>query len=271
MTGEMEHPTDEVRDSVRDWDERLRGMPPQDILRWAWEHFGEEAVFASSLGLEDQVLTDMIAQVAPGLPVFTLDTGRLFPESYDLIECTERRYGLRMHLYSPDVGELEQLVAEEGVNLFRRSVALRKRCCEVRKLRPLRRALSGGAAWLCGLRREQSVTRGGLSAVAWDGANDLVKVCPLHDWSLADVWGYVREHDVPYSPLHDKGFPSIGCACCTRAVAPGEDVRAGRWWWEQPEQRECGLHIHQDEDGRVRVGRACAPAGAASRDGNGSE
>ena len=229
MTDGLEHAAGDVRGGIRQWADRLRGASPPDVVQWAWETFGEEAVLASSLGLEDQVLVAMSARVAPGLSVFTLDTGRLFPETYDLIERTERRYGLRIRVYSPDAGELEQLVAEEGINLFRRSVSLRKRCCELRKVRPLQRALAGKVAWLCGLRSEQSVTREGLGAVAWDEANGLVKISPLYDWALADVWAYIKQHDVPYSVLHDRGFPSIGCACCTRAVAPGEDARAGRW------------------------------------------
>lgn len=224
------------------WQDELAGAAPEAILRWAARTFPGRVTFATSLGIEDQALTAMLAESSAEIPVFTLDTGRLFEESYQLIERTEDRYSLPIQIMFPQREAVEAMVAEHGVNLFRKSVELRKHCCGVRKIEPLRRALAGHEAWITGLRREQSVTRGDLQAVEWDAGNGLVKINPLIDWTEQQVWDYVRAHDVPYNPLHDQGFPSIGCACCTRAIQPGEDVRAGRWWWEQPEHKECGLH-----------------------------
>lgn len=212
------------------------------VLAAAAEHYAGRIAFASSLGAEDQVITHLIATLGLPIPIFTLDTGRLFEKTYDLVADTEARYGIRIAIYAPDGAEVERLVSNHGVNLFRDSVAARKRCCEVRKLGPLRRALGGLDAWVCGLRREQSVTREGVSAIEWDDGNGLVKVNPLVDWSEAEVWEFIRANNVPYNPLHDAGMPSIGCEPCTRAIAPGDDPRSGRWWWESAEQRECGLH-----------------------------
>lgn len=211
-------------------------------LAWAVERFAGRLVFATSLGAEDQVLTHMIAKGRLAIPVVTLDTGRLFPETYDLLAETERRYGLKIAVYAPDRDEVEAFANAHGVNAFRDSIDLRHECCRVRKLTALKRALAGRALWVCGLRRGQGVTRTGLDVLAADGLNGLLKLSPLADWDEARVWDYIRYYDVPYNLLHDRGFPSIGCACCTRAVKRTEDVRAGRWWWETPEHRECGLH-----------------------------
>ncbi len=221
---------------------RLAGLLTGAALREVLSAFSGKAALATSLGAEDQVLVDLLHREGLSLPIFTLDTGRLFPETHDLLARTEERYGCQIQVFLPEAAEVEAMVADGGVNLFRRDIASRRRCCEVRKLRPLARALAGQDLWVCGLRREQSVTRQQLQALEWDGANGLVKFNPLHDWTEAQVWDHIRRHDVPYNPLHDKGFPSIGCACCTRATATGEDPRAGRWWWELPEHRECGLH-----------------------------
>ncbi|MFW5769056.1 MAG: phosphoadenylyl-sulfate reductase, partial [Spirochaetota bacterium] len=179
---------------------------------------------------------------APEVPVFTLDTGRLFQETYDLIEETARKYGLEIEVLFPDRSEIESMVKEHGPNLFYYSVENRKLCCRLRKVHPLRRRLSELDAWICGLRREQSVTRTDIHPVEYDEANGLVKINPLVDWTEDRMHAYIREHSVPYNKLHDKGYPSIGCRPCTRAVKESEDVRAGRWWWENPESRECGLH-----------------------------
>jgi len=231
---------------IAEWRETLDVLSAEEILAWAADAFPGQISLASSLGVEDQVLTQMIAARRLPIGIFTLDTGRLFPEAYDLIAETTRRYSVAIRVYVPAAEDVETMVSAHGVNLFRDGVAERKRCCEVRKLRPLRRALSGSRAWVCGLRREQSVTRAEVEAIEWDEANGLVKINPLHAWTEADVWAYVREHDVVYNPLHDRGFPSVGCAPCTRAIEPGEDVRAGRWWWESAEHRECGLHAHRE-------------------------
>ncbi len=217
------------------------------ILQAAAERFGDRLAFASSLGAEDQVLTDIICRQGGEVTIFTLDTGRLPQETYDLIEQTNEKYDIRIKLMFPDKDAVETMVNEHGPNLFYNSVALRKRCCYVRKVEPLRRALAGLDAWITGQRREQSLTRARLNPVEWDESHGMVKINPLADWTHEQVWDYIQEHDVPYNKLHDCGYPSIGCAPCTRAVNLGEDIRAGRWWWEQPEHKECGLHIADDK------------------------
>ncbi|MBR1871006.1 MAG: phosphoadenylyl-sulfate reductase [Kiritimatiellae bacterium] len=211
-------------------------------LRQAADEYAGRLVFLSSLGAEDQVLTDMIARLGLAIPIATLDTGRLFPEIYSLIDTTQRRYRIKMKVYSPDRAKVEAFVEKHGINGFRDSLEARHECCAARKLDALRRALAGNALWVCGLRREQSPTRTDLKMLEDDTANGLKKLSPLIDWTERDVWDYIRDKRVPYNPLHDAGYPSIGCACCTRAVKRTEDVRAGRWWWESAEHKECGLH-----------------------------
>lgn len=201
-------------------------------------------VFASSLGAEDQVVIDLVAkspfrdQVAP----FVLDTGRLPEETYATLAKTEAHYGLRFAVYSPEAADVERVVCRYGINGFYHSLEARHACCEARKVLPLKRALAGQKAWITGLRRQQNVTRAQLEPKAWDEAHGLWKISPLWDWTHEEVWAYIRLYQVPYHPLHDAFYPSIGCAPCTRAVAVGEDPRAGRWWWEHAETRECGLH-----------------------------
>lgn len=203
----------------------------------------EPAVFANSFGAEDMVLTDLIARHALGIGIVSLDTGRLHQETYDLMQETADHYGIRIKVFFPRHELVEDYLAERGPNAFYDGVELRKQCCNIRKMEPLKRALSGRKAWITGLRREQSPTRSDLAVSEFDVANGLQKFNPLLDWSLIDVWSYIREHGVPYNALHDRGFPSIGCAPCTRAVTVGEDIRAGRWWWESPATKECGLHV----------------------------
>lgn len=229
--------------SVSELQRQAEGLGPEELLRWAQERFRGRLAAATSLGAEDQVLTDMIARAAPGIELFTLDTGRLHQETYDVLEATHQRYGLEIRVLFPDPADVEPLTTAHGPNSFRRGIAERKLCCQARKVKPLRRRLASLDAWLTGLRREQAVSRAALASVEWDEGNGLVKINPLAEWSQEQVWEYIRRHDVPYNALHDHGYPSIGCACCTRAVAPGEDVRSGRWWWELPEQKECGLHV----------------------------
>ena len=230
------------QDALARMQREVLGRPAEEALAWGAGAFAGKIAFATSLGLEDQVITAMIAQQGLALPIFTLDTGRLFQETYDLIERTEFKYKLKIRIMFPDREEVEQMVGAHGVNCFRESVELRKMCCGIRKINPLRRALDGNDAWITGLRREQSVTRTEVGELDWDAGNGLYKLNPLIEWSEQQTWDYVRANKVPYNPLHDKGFPSIGCASCTRAIAPGEDIRAGRWWWESPEHKECGLH-----------------------------
>ncbi len=220
----------------------LEGKSVQEIIKMVAAKFPGRTGFSTSLGLEDQVLTRIIAQTAPSIYIFTLDTGRLFPETYDLLDITQKRYKIRINTYFPDFAAVEKMVNEKGINLFYESVGNRKLCCHIRKIEPLKRALVGMDVWISGLRRDQSVTRQEAKLVEWDSNHQRIKVNPLIDWSLEEVWDEIREHNIPYNPLHDKGYPSIGCLPCTRAVEPGEDIRAGRWWWEHPQHKECGLH-----------------------------
>ena len=198
-------------------------------------------VFTTSFGIEDQAITHAIFSQAIAIDVVTLDTGRLFPETYELWARTERRYGRRIPAFYPDRVGVESLVACQGINGFYTTVAARKTCCHVRKVEPLRRALAGATAWITGLRADQSDERAGISFAAVDPHHRLIKVNPLFDWTRERVLSFIAEHGIPYSPLHDQGFVSIGCAPCTRAIRAGEPERAGRWWWEQ-ERKECGLH-----------------------------
>jgi phosphoadenosine phosphosulfate reductase len=201
------------------------------------------AAFACSFGAEDMVLLDIVVRTRSPVAVFTLDTGRLPQETYDLMQTARAMYrGLMIETYFPKAESVEAYVRENGVNGFYDSVALRERCCAVRKIEPLKRALAGKKSWITGLRREQSATRNAIAPIEWDAANGLEKVSPLAEWSSDDVWAYVKRFDVPTNALHRKGYPSIGCAPCTRAVEPHEDPRAGRWWWENAASRECGLH-----------------------------
>lgn len=213
-------------------------------------------VFANSLGAEDMVLTDMIWKENLDIGIFSLDTGRLPAETYELMAAAERHYGKRLQVFAPRHDTVQDFVGNFGINGFYDSVEARKACCHARKIEPLQRALAGKQAWITGLRAAQSPTRDKLKVVAFDNANNLVKISPLADWSEREVWVYLRANRVPYNALHDRGFPSIGCGPCTRAVAPGEDVRAGRWWWENPETKECGLHL---VDGKlVRIAKVGA-------------
>lgn len=216
-------------------------LQPIELIEWAVRTYGDQVALASSFGAEDMVVIDLASRVQPQLRVFTLDTGRLHPETYQLMEEVERRYRLKLDVYYPDTEEVEKMVRTHGINLFYDSVEKRKLCCKVRKVIPLERALSGLSAWVTGLRREQSPSRLEASRVEVEPSGR-VKVNPLVDWSHEEVWNYIRENGVPYNKLHDRGFPSIGCAPCTRAVKAGEDFRAGRWWWEET-NKECGLHV----------------------------
>lgn len=208
-------------------------------------HKGRIAL-ASSYGAEDQVLTDIMVKIDPIAKIFSLDTGRLPEETYALMDQTNRKYGINVEVFCPDRTALEELYKSQGINGFRESIENRKACCQVRKLEPLRRALSGLEVWITGLRRSQSPTRETMQLVEWDAANGLIKLNPLIEWSEQMVWDYIHENKVPYNVLHDQGYPSIGCAPCTRAIREGEDLRAGRWWWENPEHKECGLHLKRN-------------------------
>ena len=201
------------------------------------------AAFANSLGAEDMVLTDLIVKARLPIEIFSLDTGRLPAETYDLMAKVRSRYGIALRLYYPRNEALEDYTREHGINAFYESVDMRKACCHIRKVEPLSRALAGKKAWITGMRAEQSSTRAELPLQAFDEANGLEKFNPLAAWREKEVWAYIKLNDVPYNALHDRFYPSIGCAPCTRAITPGEDVRAGRWWWEDPASKECGLHV----------------------------
>jgi len=203
----------------------------------------QPSAFACSFGLEDMVLLDLIAKSAPRIEVFTLDTGRLPDETHALLDLVRDTYTVPIKTYFPDATQVEEWVAQNGTNGFYRSMAQRQQCCGIRKVIPLGRALKGRKAWITGLRREQSNARQTLDIQEWDKGNGLHKFSPLLDWTLDDVWAYVKQYKVPYNALHDRGYPSIGCAPCTRAIEPGQDFRAGRWWWEQTGAKECGLHV----------------------------
>ena len=226
---------------------RFAGARPYDLLRFALETYGDGLRIACSLGVEDMVVLHEAARAAADLGkvprVFLLDTGRLHQETYDLLDRARAKYGVPIEAYFPDTVRVEELVRRQGANGFYESIDARKECCGVRKMGPLARALAGATAWVTGLRREQSPTREGVAIVEADAqAPERLKLNPLAAWTEAEVWDFAKAHSVPTHALHARGFPSIGCAPCTRAIAPGEDVRAGRWWWESPEHKECGLH-----------------------------
>lgn len=206
-------------------------------------------VFANSLGAEDMLLSDLIWREQLSINIFSLDTGRLPAETYALIATAEKHYGQRIQLIFPRPEDVEACVIRYGINGFYDSIEARKACCHARKVEPLQRVLAGKGAWVTGLRAAQSATRTSVAPIAPDEANGLVKVSPLADWREEEVWAYIHAHNVPYNALHDQGYPSIGCAPCTRAIEPGEDIRAGRWWWENPQTKECGLHM---VDGRLQ-------------------
>src|SRR3989338_1140915 len=215
----------------------------EETLTNAIKEYYPHIKLASSFGLEDVALIDMISKLSPRIGVFTLDTGRLNEETYEVMDRIRARYDIEIESYFPDRAKVEALERAKGFYSFRQSVENRKECCGIRKVEPLGRALAGLKAWVTGLRREQSVTRSAVEQIEADEAHPgLVKINPLADWTLEQVWDYVKKNQVPYNQLHDRGYPSIGCAPCTRAVKPGEDIRAWRWWWENSEHKECGLH-----------------------------
>ena len=215
---------------------------PVEALQWLADRFSGQSVFSTSFGLEDQVITHLIFSNNLPIRVFTLDTGRNFQETYSTWSRTLERYQQPIAVYAPQAASLDQLLAEKGPNSFYESVENRKACCHVRKVEPLQRALQHQHLWITGIRAEQSPNRQDMTSLEWDAAFSLLKYHPLFDWTFDQVRAYIHQHQIPYNPLHDKGFVSIGCAPCTRAIQPGEDFRAGRWWWEDASKKECGLH-----------------------------
>lgn len=228
---------------TQQYNQLLKGKTPQEILGFLHENNGGKMVFSSSMGAEDQVITHIIASLGINCNIFTLDTGRMFPETYELIEKTQARYKISIETYFPDARSVEQMVNEKGINLFYQSIENRKLCCNIRKTQPLQRALKGYDIWVTGLRRQQSPTRINMETFEWEPQFNMIKVNPLLEWSQEQMWQFIHDNKIPYNTLHNKGFASIGCQPCTRAIEKGEDIRAGRWWWEDPDSKECGLHI----------------------------
>lgn len=228
----------------------------RDIIAWAIEHIGRDKMaLASSLSIEDQAVTWLLQEQVRQPRVFSLDTGRLFPETYDVIDRTNKTYDLQFEILFPEADAVREMVEAKGINLFYDSVENRKQCCGIRKVQPLNKMLSTLDAWITGLRRDQAVTRTHLHKIQWDEDHHMVKINPIADWSYEQVWQFVREHNIPYNPLQDRHFPSIGCAPCTRPIQEGEDLRAGRWWWESPEHKECGLHVSSEQPPSIQIGK----------------
>ncbi|MEN5195608.1 phosphoadenylyl-sulfate reductase [Sphingobacterium sp. PCS056] len=223
--------------------ELLSGKQGVELLEAIAEHYPNQVVFSTSFGIEDQIITDWIGKSKVNIAVFTLDTGRLFKETYSLWSRTVERYALKIDTYYPNTEQIQEFVSQKGPNAFYESVENRKTCCYIRKIEPLQRALRGAKIWITGIRAEQSANRHDMDYIEYDQVNDIIKIHPLFDWTFDMVNDYIKGERIPYNVLHDKGFPSIGCAPCTRAVQEGEDFRAGRWWWEDQSKKECGLHV----------------------------
>lgn len=234
-----------LKDSVLSLQDRIAQLSIADALHLLADAFPGKLTFSTSFSMEDQVITDQVSKSGVPVTVFTLDTGRLFPETYSTWSRTLEHYKLTIDAYYPNAEKIQEFVRQYGPNAFYESVEHRKQCCHIRKVEPLKKALAGKAVWITGLRAEHSAGRNEMHLLEWDGVNQIIKYNPLLHWSTAQVWQYINEQQVPYNSLHDKGFISIGCAPCTRAVRAGEDFRAGRWWWEDQSKKECGLHVHQ--------------------------
>jgi phosphoadenosine phosphosulfate reductase len=232
-----------MEELIQTWKERFSKAPPEEVITFFNSEFGNSVCLSSSMSAEDQVLTDMLMKINPGFRIFTLDTGRLFPDTLNLIQKTRDQYKTDIEVIFPDYLLVQEMVRKKGINLFYESPEYRKLCCKIRKVEPLKRALTGMKAWVTGIRKDQTIDRFNTEIVEWDETHGLIKINPLYRWSDKMVWEYIRSNNVPYNELHDKGFPSIGCQPCTRAVAQGEDIRAGRWWWEDQGHKECGLHV----------------------------
>lgn len=230
----------------------LKNLSAEEGLAFIADQYGRRAKFSTSFGIEDQVITHLIASQSLSIEIFTLDTGRLFQETYDVFDLTKQKYNINIATYFPDHSKVEELLRQKGPNSFYQSVENRKECCFIRKVEPLQRALRDASVWITGLRSDQSANRNKMSIVEWDEQHHVIKYNPLLYWSSEDVNSFIERNSVPVNSLHKKGFPSIGCAPCTRAVLPGEDARAGRWWWESS-NKECGLHEHQTRQSRATV------------------
>ena len=229
-------------EQIENLNKEFQDSTPQEVISFFLSNYPDEIAFATSLGIEDQVITEMIVSINKSIKIFTLDTGRLFQETYDLIQKTNSRYKINIEIYFPDTKQVEEMVKEKGINLFYESIENRKLCCHVRKIESLKRVLNKFDFWITGLRKEQSEIRANDKLIEWDKVNGLIKINPLIKWTEKDVWNYIKEKNIPYNSLHNKGFKSIGCLPCTRAVEDSENSRSGRWWWENDGHKECGLH-----------------------------
>lgn len=238
------------QEEILAWQSQLEGADAIEIVRFAVAKFGDKVGMATSFGAEDMALMHLIYKEFPDFYFFTLDTGRLPNETYELMQKLKEQWGLNLHIFFPDARQVEQMVREKGPNLFYESLQNRKLCCRIRKVEPLKRALEPLSAWVTGLTRYQATTRTNTPVAEWDESFGLFKFNPIALWTHEQVWAYIRKNKVPYNRLHDQGYPSIGCAPCTRAVQPGEDFRAGRWWWESKEHKECGLHLKPQSNKR---------------------
>ena len=234
-----------MKEQIAKLNEQFQDANASTLLGYFLENYRHKIKIATSFGAEDQVVTDLALGIDPQAKLFTLDTGRLHEETYHVLDKTNRKYGISIELFAPRGEDLEALYRQQGLFGFKESIENRKLCCKVRKLEPLKRALLGLDVWVTGLRRAQSPTRESMQKIEWDDVFGLIKINPLIDWNETEVWEYIKKNKLPYNALHDQGFPSIGCAPCTRAIEPGEDIRAGRWWWENPEHKECGLHLRR--------------------------
>ncbi len=234
----------EVEIHIKNIEKLINGQSPENALAMLANYFPGQITFSTSLGYEDQVITHFIFSNNLPIEVFTLDTGRLFSETYSVFESTLQRYKKPIKTYYPQTSAIEKLVSEKGPNSFYLSLNDRKECCTIRKVEPLKRALKGNKIWVTGIRAEQSGNRKDMPAIEWDETNEIIKFHPIINWTLEEVKNHIAKHNIPYNVLHDRGFVSIGCAPCTRAIKSGEDFRAGRWWWEQNDKKECGLHSH---------------------------
>lgn len=234
-----------LKDSFLSLQEDVSRLSIPDTLQQLNEAFPGGLVLSTSFSYEDQVVTDYVSQLSFPVTIFTLDTGRLFPETYSTWSRTLERYKLPIDAYYPDAQRLQEFVRSYGPNSFYESVENRKQCCHIRKVEPLKKALAGKSVWITGLRAEHSPNRSDMQLLEWDEVNQVIKYNPLLHWTTQEVRQYIDLHNIPYNALHDRGFVSIGCAPCTRAIKPGEDFRAGRWWWEDATKKECGLHVHQ--------------------------
>ncbi len=236
-----------IKDNLNELNKTYEEKSVKELLKWAIDTFKNKLILANSLSLEDQIISDILIKLNPKIDIFFLDTGRIHQKTYDLLERSMDRYNIKYKILFPDTEKIENFERNQGPNPFYKSIELRKECCLIRKVEPLKRALNGYDAWITGLRCQQSITRTDIRIIEWDDNFGLVKINPLRDWTIEQVWDYIKKNDVPYNKLYDENFSSIGCVPCTRAIKPGENIRAGRWWWEDMQDRECGLH-HKKED-----------------------